>query len=54
VQKIGLYMVTLLYHTSHALRPLDVNCFKEQEFKNFTCSFHFANNWQLELKIKAQ
>ncbi len=27
---------------------------QEQEFKNFTCSFHFANNWQHELKIKAQ
>jgi hypothetical protein len=28
VQEFGLYMVTLLCHTSHALRPLDVNCFK--------------------------
>jgi hypothetical protein len=26
--RIWLYMVTLLYHTSHALQPLDVNCFK--------------------------
>jgi hypothetical protein len=24
---------------------------QEQEFKNFTCNFPFANNWKHELKI---
>jgi hypothetical protein len=28
VVKVGLQMVTLLAHTSHALQPLDVTCFK--------------------------
>jgi hypothetical protein len=27
-QTFGLDMITLLSHTSHALQPLDVNCFK--------------------------
>jgi hypothetical protein len=28
VQQFGLDMITLPSHTSHALQPLDVNCFK--------------------------
>jgi hypothetical protein len=28
VYQFGLHMITLLFHTSHALQPLNVNCFK--------------------------
>jgi len=46
----GLNMVTLPPHPSHALRPLDTNCFKpfKNVFNNFEWDFIMAKNNYLE------
>jgi hypothetical protein len=46
MQEFGLYMVTLLYHTSHALWPLDANCFKpfKKTFKKERDNAMIRNN----------
>jgi hypothetical protein len=45
-QQFGLDMVTLPFHTSHALQPLDVSCFKlfQTTFKNESDNAMVRNN----------
>jgi hypothetical protein len=52
-QQFGLDMITLLSHTSHALQPLNVNCFEpfKTTFKKEKDNSMARNNYNEQNKV---